>query len=306
MKPLLTAERSCAIAHVFSMLFGLAGLVLVLPNADFIINLPPVGQVAFDWSMAYGGVVFMVLGTAAVAFYAYRVFGWWAMLTFALPAVGLSLSSELLGTATGFPFGHYHYLSGLGYKIAGRVPFTIPLSWFYVGFSTYVVARAGLEGRGLPGWLRSLGSVAIGSLLLTFWDFVLDPAMSQTMMPFWLWEQPGAFFGMPYQNFVGWFATGVVFMSAATLLWPKAPLGIARRQLNLPIAIYAANLAFGGVLSAAAGFWIPVALTVVFAALPTFVLYRSALAAEAIAASEAANPVRPASVSVASVGVLPK
>ena len=62
-----------------------------------------------------------------------------------LPSVLISLTSELLGTSTGFPFGHYSYLSGLGYKIAGLVPFTIPLSWFYVGCVSYLLARAGLE-----------------------------------------------------------------------------------------------------------------------------------------------------------------
>ncbi len=61
-------------------------------------------------------------------------------------------------------------------------------------------------------------------LLLTSWDFVLDPAMSQTTIPFWIWEQPGAFFGMPYENFAGWFGTGCVFMTVATLIWQVQPV----------------------------------------------------------------------------------
>jgi len=82
--------------------------------------------------------------------------------------VFLSLSSELLGTSTGFPFGHYHYLSGLGYKIAGLVPFTIPLSWFYLGLVSYVIARAGLAGgKGEINWVRQLGAIALGAMLLT-------------------------------------------------------------------------------------------------------------------------------------------
>jgi len=261
------------IAHISAMIFGIAGLVLVLPNGDFIASLPEIGQIAFRYSMAGGGVVYMLLGAAAVAVYAYQTLGSKRWLTFMVPATSLSLASELLGTSTGFPFGEYRYLSGLGYKIADLVPFTIPLSWFYVGFCTYLIARVGLENRSLPNWVRSLGAIAIGSILLTFWDFVLDPAMSQTDVPFWIWEQPGAFFGMPYQNFAGWFITGVVFMSVAHLFWGNQPLNLGRSDLTFPFAIYFFNILFGAILSLAAGLWIPVVLGTVFAVIPCSLLY---------------------------------
>ncbi|QDZ40997.1 carotenoid biosynthesis protein [Euhalothece natronophila Z-M001] len=261
------------ISHLFAMLFGVAGLVLVLPNPDFVASLPPIGMKAFEYSMAGGGVVYMLLGFGAVAFYAYQNLGGKRWLTFMVPALSLSLASELLGTSTGFPFGHYHYLSGLGYKIADLVPFTIPLSWFYVGFCTYLIARVGLEQIALPSWIRSLSAIALGSLLLTFWDFVLDPAMSQADVPFWVWEQPGAFFGMPYQNFIGWFITGMIFMGVAHLFWSNEPLGLARRDLTFPFAIYFSNILFGVILSLAAGIWIPVVLGIVFAIIPCSVLY---------------------------------
>ena len=124
MKQLFSAERSFLIGHVVSMAFGLAGIILVLPNPDFQAKLAEFewGPTIFGWSMAGGGVVYMLLGTAAIAIYAYRTLGLWHWLGFMIPAVALSLTSELLGTSTGFPFGHYRYLSGLGYKIAGLVP----------------------------------------------------------------------------------------------------------------------------------------------------------------------------------------
>lgn len=259
--------------HILAMLFGVAGLALVLPNAELIASLPPIGQTAFSYSMAGGGVIYMLLGAAAVALYAFHLLGSKRWLTFMIPAISLSLASELLGTSTGFPFGEYRYLSGLGYKIADLVPFTIPLSWFYVGFCTYLIARVGLESLFLPKWVRGVGAIAVGSLLLTFWDFVLDPAMSQADLPFWVWEQPGAFFGMPYQNFVGWFMTGVVFMATAHLFWGNQPLGLGRTHLTFPFAIYFTNILFGVVLSLAAGIWIPVAIGTVFAVIPCSILY---------------------------------
>jgi len=273
MKQLVRAERFCLIGHIVSMAFGLAGLLLVVPHAEMILNLGEAGQTAMQWSMAGGGVVYMVLGAAAVAIYAYRQLGLKAMLAFMLPSVFLSLGSELLGTSTGFPFGHYSYLSGLGYKIAGLVPFTIPLSWFYVGLVSYLIARAGLEVDKKPSLLRHMGAIALGALALTSWDFVLDPAMSQTALPFWYWQQPGGFFGMPYQNFAGWMGTGAVFMSVAAVLWKNTLIKLDKSQLSLPLVVYLSNFAFAAVMSCAAGFWIPVSLGLLVGVAPVLTLW---------------------------------
>ena len=268
-------ENYLLVSHVLSMAFGLAGIALVLPNIEFQAKLAEFswGPKIFGWSMAGGGVVYMLLATAAVALYAYRILGVWHWLSFMIPAIALSLGSELLGTSTGFPFGNYRYLSGLGYKIAGLVPFTIPLSWFYLGFSAYIIALAGLKKLAISNWLCELGAIVFGSLCLTSWDFVLDPAMSQAPVPFWVWDTPGAFFGMPYQNFAGWMGTGIIFMTVATLLWRAKPFSIPNNDLKLPLAIYLANFVFATVLSLAAGFYIPVLLGVVLGILPLLVLY---------------------------------
>jgi len=275
MKRASTTENYLLIGHVLAMAFGLAGIALVLPNIEFQAKLAefPWGPRIFGWSMAGGGVVYMLLATAAVALYAYRTLGVWHWLSFMIPAIALSLGSELLGTSTGFPFGEYRYLSGLGYKIAGLVPFTIPLSWFYLGFSAYIIALAGLKKLEISNWLCELGAIIFGSLCLTSWDFVLDPAMSQAPVPFWIWDTPGAFFGMPYQNFAGWMGTGMIFMTVATLLWRVKPFLVPNSDLKLPLAIYLANFVFAAVLSLAAGFYIPVLLGVVLGILPLLLLY---------------------------------
>ncbi len=280
MKTLAKVQRISFSIHIASLVFGLAGLLLVLPNATFIAQLPEFGQQAFQWSMAGGGAVYMISGAIAVSIYAYRSLGLWRWLSFLLPALIVSTGAELLGTSTGFPFGHYHYLTGLGYKIVGLVPFTIPLSWFYLGLSSYLLAYMGLVGLGR---LRTLGAIAFGSLLLTSWDFVLDPAMSQTTMPFWAWEQPGAFFGMPYQNFAGWFGTGAVFMAIAALLWQVKPLDFSRVSLGLPLAIYLSNFTFAMVISLDGEIYVPVLLGLLVGVLPALLLYRSAIEAEGAA-----------------------
>ncbi|WP_413198928.1 gamma-carotene 1'-hydroxylase CruF [Nostoc piscinale] len=299
MKQLVVVERVSLIGHIVSMVFGLVGILLVVPNAELILNLSEFGQTAMQWSMAGGGVVYMILGAAAVLLYASRTLGVGRAVAFLLPAVLISLTSELLGTSTGFPFGHYQYLSGLGYKIAGLVPFTIPLSWFYLGCVSYLLARAGLEVDTKPSLWRHISAIGLGSLLLTSWDFVLDPAMSQTTLPFWYWQQPGAFFGMPYQNFAGWLGTGAVFMTVAALLWKNQPIKFERSQLNLPLVVYLSNFGFATVMSLAAGFSIPVLLGLVLGVTPAIILWWKASAANNQVTLEPATK----EVSVASIEV---
>lgn len=281
MERLVAIERVSLIGHLVAMAFGLAGLLLVMPHPEFLAMLPG-GQTLFTWSMAGGGVVYILLGAIAVTLYAYRTLGLRDWLAFCLPAIGISLTSELLGTSTGFPFGDYSYLNGLGYKIAGLVPFTIPLSWFYLGLSSYLLARVGLGlnqaeavvGKGAG--LRQLGAIALGALMLTSWDFVLDPAMSQTAMPFWYWHQPGAFFGMPYQNFAGWMGTGIVFMAVAALLWRGRVRQISADGLKFPLVMYLGNFTFAMVMSVAAGIWIPVLLGLGLGVVPALLCYQTA------------------------------
>ncbi|MDZ8053692.1 MAG: gamma-carotene 1'-hydroxylase CruF [Aulosira sp. ZfuVER01] len=298
MRQLVIVERVCLIGHIVSMVFGLVGILLVVPNAEVIMNLTEVGQTAMQWSMAGGGVVYMILGAAAVFLYAYRTLGLGRALAFMLPSVFISLGSELSGTSTGFPFGHYSYLSGLGYKIAGLVPFTIPLSWFYVGCVSYLLARAGLEVDKKPSLWRHVGAIALGALLLTSWDFVLDPAMSQTSLPFWYWQQPGPFFGMPYQNFAGWMGTGSVFMTVAALLWRNNPIKLERSQLNVPLVVYLSNFGFATVMSLAAGFSIPVLLGLVLGVAPAVALWWQGANGQAVA-MEATQEISVAKVKVA-------
>lgn len=273
MKQSPSLEKYSLIAHLASMAFGLAGLLLVVPNPDILASLPDFGKVVFRWSMAGGGVVYMVLGTIAMALYGKRALGTWHWLTFMIPAVSISLTSELLGTSTGFPFGHYRYLSGLGYKIAGLVPFTIPLSWFYLGFSAFLLATAAVKYWAVSPWIQKGVAIAIGSLLLMSWDFVLDPAMSQTNIPFWTWEQEGAFFGMPYENFLGWFGTGAVFMTVATLLWQRQPRELATAELTYPFVMYLGNFGFALVMSLGSGLYGPVPYGLVLGLVPALVCY---------------------------------
>ena len=303
MRQSVIAERVCLVSHILAKVFGLIGIMLVIPNAKMILNLGDVGQTAMQLSMANGGVVDIIFGIIAVSIYACRVLGWKTWLGFLIPSVLVSVGSELLGTSTGFPFGDYSYLSGLGYKIGGLVPFTIPLSWFYVGLSAYLIARSGLKVAEKPTLIRHIAAIAIGALLFTSWDFALEPAMSQTAFPFWYWETPGDFFGTPYRNYVGWFGTSALFMSLAALIWSPKPIKLWRSQLVLPLIVYLSNFTFAAGLSLGDGFVVPVSFGLILGVIPAVVLWLKSPNAPASYAEDAgenaANNVAVASFKVA-------
>jgi len=139
-----------------------------------------------------------------------------------LAVYGLAFVSEHVGTGYGVPFGGYAYTGLLGAKLGGRVPFLIPLSWFLMSVPAFVVARAAhRESR----WKR----VSLAALLLVAWDLALDPAMS-FLTPYWVWEDSGPYYGMPWVNLLGWFLTGLAIMSALEALSGRTGLS------ELPVA----------------------------------------------------------------------
>jgi putative membrane protein len=266
----MTLARLLLFAHAAALLFGLAGMLIALPHPELWASSPS-GQQVFAFGMRYAGSVHMVLGAAAMLAFGVAALGWRRTAIFFVAACGLSLSAELIGTSTGYPFGNYEYTAGLGYKILGRVPFSIPLSWFYMGLASFLL------GGVLSRW-RPVASVLLGASLLTAWDLVLDPAMAHPglALNFWVWHSSGPYFGMPAQNFVGWTATGALFMGLSRWLWGAQVPPVSPRY---PLAVYGLNLAFAMVLSAAGGVWLPIGLALA-----------AALGAAAVVARTAARP----------------
>jgi putative membrane protein len=255
-------------AHVMALVFGLAGMLIALPNPQLWAS-SPLGRDVFSFGMQYAGVLHILLGAAAMLVYSLVQLGPRRTLIFLAAAVLVSLGSELVGTATGWPFGNYAYESGLGWKVLGRVPYTIPLSWYYMGLASFLLAGrsvAAYPGRfaALPG-LAALG----GAWLLMGWDLVLDPAMAHESLPlkFWVWSETGPYFGMPLKNLAAWFLTGLVFMGLSQALWGSS-LRWRSVPIGQPLLVYLANLVFASVISLSVGLWQPILLAIVWTALP--------------------------------------
>jgi putative membrane protein len=267
--------RLLLIGHLAALVFGLAGLLVALPHPEWWAGDPTALRV-FEFGMTYAGATHIIFGAAAMFVFAWVTLGSRRTLIFFTVSTVLSLSSELIGTGTGWPFGNYEYTSFLGYKVLDRVPFTIPLSWFYLGLAAYILGSV-LAPR--FGSRRTFWSLAIGVWLLTAWDLVLDPAMADPSLrvQFWTWHETGPYFGMPVQNLVGWSLTGLLFMGLSRLLW-RGDIDAAHAATTawFPFTVYAANLVFAMALSLSAGLWPAAVLAVVAGLVPaSFALYRS-------------------------------
>ncbi len=252
--------------HLAALLFGLGGLLIALPHPELWDSSPFAVEV-FNFGISYAGSLHILFGAAAVLLFGLIAIGTRKTLIFFAVATTIPLGMELLGTSTGFPFGPYSYTSFLGFKVAGLVPYSIPLSWFYMGFTSFVLANvivARLGPRHRTAW-----SLALGVYFLTVWDLSLDPAMASQLLPihFWIWHQGGPYFGMPISNLVGWSLTGLVYMSFSRLLW-RADIDVQRIAVWFPFGVYIANTGFAIALNLSAGLWIPVLVAVVFGLIP--------------------------------------
>jgi uncharacterized membrane protein len=126
----------------------------------------------------------------------------------ALAAAGaVGFAAEVVGVATGRPFGHYRYSSKLGPRVRG-VPVLAAAAWAMMARPAWVVA-----GR-LTG--RRARRVACAAGALTAWDVFLDPRMAHE--GYWEWPGGGRYEGVPASNFAGWFLTGMLVFSAYAVL----------------------------------------------------------------------------------------
>lgn len=134
---------------------------------------------------------------------------------------GLGLAAEIIGTATGFPFGCYEYAQGrLGPALAD-VPLVVPLAWTAGFYQAAVVAS--LLCRSAPA------RVLVTAVGVVGWDLYIDPQMVADGQ--WIWC--GGV--IPFTNYLGWFVVGLVMAVAAEVV---CPVRRPDRPLSVPVVLF--------------------------------------------------------------------
>jgi uncharacterized membrane protein len=137
-----------------------------------------------------------------------------------MAAVGIALIgglAQVLGAATGMPFGPYVYTAAIGYAYQGVVAWPMPLIWVVILLNSRGVARLMLRP-----WrkLRNYGFWVIGLtvLLTVLFDLVLEPFAAR-VRNYWVWQPtkiPFAWAGTPVTNFLGWAVVALVIQAFVT------------------------------------------------------------------------------------------
>ncbi len=227
------------------MVFGLMVVLLAITAAMDIGPLIDVSDSANAIITITAGFIFMLVHGS-------RWLGWRSLSAFVLITALVSFASEAIGVATGWVFGAYHYTDLLGPKILGVPPF-IQVGYIAMGYASMVIARIILGPQSIKGWVIPMVALA-GACVMVSWDVVMDPYQA-TVAGDWIWHNGGAYFGIPFHNYVGWFFTVLVFLLLYNLYaarYGEKPGSnqISRQPLlmSLPV-IYYALVAMGIVLT---------------------------------------------------------
>ncbi|MGK8490767.1 carotenoid biosynthesis protein [Nocardia asiatica] len=128
---------------------------------------------------------------------------------------GLGLTAEVIGTATGVPFGCYEYAADRLGPALLTVPLLVPLAWTGGLYPVWVVA--GMLTRRTLTRIVATAAGAVG------WDLFLDPQMVADGQ--WTWCDtdsglPGLDW-IPVTNYLGWFGVALV-MAGLLAVWEQA------------------------------------------------------------------------------------
>jgi len=172
----------------------------------------------------------------------------------------IALVAELSSTRTGIPFGLYTYTQNTrGQELfIADVPFMDSLSFTFLAYASFCLARVVLRGRGG----RPLLALTSGVLMMLL-DVVIDPAAVRGHRWFlgyiFYYPDGGPYFGVPISNFVGWALVGIIGVGAYLVLQrpahPKAGGDPDGRRVGPGVALYYAVLSFNLVVTAWIGEW---------------------------------------------------
>jgi len=175
--------------------------------------------------------------------------GWRRALFLVSLTVAASLLAESVGVLTAVVYGRYYYTTVLGPRFLGLVPYVVPMVWFALVYPSYVVAEWLVPGRWV-GPQRHMAVAGLGATAVTAVDVALDPVMVEAGA--WVWQVRGIFFGIPVQNYLGWWLTAFAILGlcrrSCAIHRPRPPAASASLA-RLAMFSYAA-FAFGAMVTA--------------------------------------------------------
>ncbi len=173
-----------------------------------------------------------------------------AALKFVLIAVTLGWYAEQMGVSRGWFFGSYTYTDLLGWPL-GDVPMVIPLMWFALCYTAYIVSHFAVWQNPLPqvpGWGWALFMAFLAAMVVTAYDLGADPYMVFVLKAWVMGKKDGWWFGETLQGFVGWVFVALVILFSFHLSVRRKGLvvqsGFTKWHALLPFSIYGFSMVF--------------------------------------------------------------
>jgi len=169
---------------------------------------------------------------------------------FVVIALCLGWFAEQMGASRGWFFGEYHYTDVLGWRL-GDVPVIIPMMWFSICYTGYVIANLIVWRNAVDDSPRLSDALALSflaAMIVTAFDLGGDPYLVFTLKAWIMVKTDGGWFGETIQGFVGWvvvaFAIIVVFRWSVRRFPVQRVQGFSKRHALVPLGMYGALMAF--------------------------------------------------------------
>jgi uncharacterized membrane protein len=173
-----------------------------------------------------------------------------AAANFVAIAVAVGWFAEEMGANFGWFFGDYHYTNVLGPTL-GTTPVVIPLMWFALCYTAYVLANLIVwqtPSDGVSPAGKGLVLSLLAALLVTAYDLGADPYMVFKLQAWIMEKKDGWWFGETLQGFFGWATVSftIIFLFRLTLRrWAPAPQrALSKFDMGVPLAVYAGSMVF--------------------------------------------------------------
>lgn len=198
------------------------------------------------YALPHHGLVGNTLLFIAVLLHSYTIWCIKRTVIYFIVAAILGYVAEFIGINTSWIFGTYHYNATDASLLYG-VPLFIPMMYCYLLYSGHflllAISKQLLQKRNL------LTFAILTGFLMALKDFGTDPLHS-TIAQVWIWQNGGAYLGVPIHNFLGWFGVFCVMtLATVSLGWHcknySEPVTLNTSVFYVPLLVFLMITVFG-------------------------------------------------------------
>jgi len=171
---------------------------------------------------------------------------------------GYTYTIEFIGVFTGYPYGHFEYGVNLGPMLLGHVPAALPLFFLPLVVNAYLLCLLILG----PAARRALVRIPVVIAAVITMDLALDPAA--VSLGFWAYDAGGAYYGVPWTNYVGWVLSATVAVTVLDAAFDRSGLLARLDECRFMLDDLVSFVILWGVVNVYFGNWIPAALAIGF------------------------------------------